>query len=78
MFSLDLALQEDLRFDEVGPAGEVLWHLHRLEPPEVLEAPVYLRYKEIEHDRDLLTDDMLDLERELDDELSPWKINFQK
>ena len=34
-FSLDLALQEDPRFDEVGPAGEVLWYLHRLEPEEV-------------------------------------------
>jgi hypothetical protein len=78
MFSLDLALQEDLRFDEVGPAGEVLWHLHRLEPPEVLEAPVYLRYKEIEHDRDLLTDVMLDLERDLDDELSPLDFKFPK
>jgi len=38
-FSLDYALQEDDRFDEVGPAGETLWYLQRLEPPEVLYTP---------------------------------------
>lgn len=43
-FSLNLALQEDKRFDEVGPAGEVLWYLHRLEPEPVRETPVFLRY----------------------------------
>jgi hypothetical protein len=70
-FSLDLALQEDGRFDEVGAAGEVLWYLNRLEPEGVRETPLYLRYHEVEHDRTLLTKPMLDLEQELDDELSP-------
>jgi hypothetical protein len=70
-FSLDLALQEDPRFDEVGPAGKVLWFLKRLEPPEVLNAPVFLRYSEIEYDRSVLTPEMLTLEAALDDELSP-------
>jgi hypothetical protein len=70
-FSFDLALQEDPRFDEVGPAGETLWFLHRLEPEGVLQIPLYLRYQELEYDRSLLTSDMLDLERKLDDELSP-------
>ena len=70
-FSLDLRLEEDARFDEVGPAGDVLWYLQRLEPQEVRETPVYLRYHEIEHDRDLLSKEMLALERDLDDELSP-------
>jgi hypothetical protein len=70
-FSLDLGLEEDPRFDEVGPAGEVLWFLKRLEPQEVLETPSFLRYHEIEHDRDLLSKEMLALEQELDDELSP-------
>jgi len=70
-FSLDHALQEDPRFDEVGPAGEILWFLNRLEPEGVLQVPVYLRYQELEHDRTLLTKEMLDLERKLDDELSP-------
>ncbi len=71
-FSLDLALQEDPRFDEVGPSGEVLWYLNRLEPESVLQIPPYLRYTEIEHERSLLTPDMLSLERKLDDELSPY------
>ncbi len=69
-FSLNLALQEDGRFDEVGPAGEVLWSLRRLEPEEVREAPLYLRYSPIEYDRATLTPQMLQLEAQLDDELS--------
>jgi hypothetical protein len=67
-FSLNLALQEDGRFDEVGPAGEVLWSLQRLEPENVREVPLFLRYTPIEHDRSLLTDQMLSLEAQLDDE----------
>lgn len=77
-FSMDLALQEDPRFDEVGPAGSVLWFLHRLEPPEVLEPPIFLRYPGAEYDRSLLTRDMLNLERELDDELSPLQSRYQQ
>ena len=69
-FSLNLALQEDGRFDEVGPAGEVLWCLRRLEPEEVRDAPLYLRYSPIEFDRADLTPQMLNLEAQLDDELS--------
>jgi len=67
-FSLNLALQEDGRFDEVGPAGEVLWCLQRLEPENVREVPLFLRYTPIEHDRTLLTGEMLALESRLDDE----------
>jgi hypothetical protein len=44
-FSLNLALEEDERFDEVGPAGETLWFLHRLEPEGVREPPLTLRYQ---------------------------------
>lgn len=69
-FSLDLALQEDARFDEVGPAGEVSWFLQRLEPSEVQETPANLQYNEMDYDRSLLTEDMISLEQELDDELS--------
>lgn len=69
-FSLNLALQEDGRFDEVGPAGEVLWCLRRLEPSSVRETPLYLQYVPIEHDRALLNDLMKALEAQLDDELT--------
>jgi hypothetical protein len=75
-FSLDHALQEDSRFDEVGPAGEVLWFLNRLEPEEVLQTPVYLRYQPLDYDRSLLTPQMLELERKLDDELSPVSAKY--
>ncbi|MDQ2690941.1 MAG: hypothetical protein M3Y68_02795, partial [Chloroflexota bacterium] len=69
-FSLNLALQEDERFDEVGPAGQVLWCLRRLEPQEVQEVPLYLQYSPIEFDKSVLDDQMLNLEAHLDDELS--------
>ncbi len=70
-FSLNWALQEDQRFDEVGPAGQILWCLHRLEPDGVREVPTYLQYTPIEYDRGLLSPQMLALESQLDDELSP-------
>lgn len=70
IFSLNYALQEDKRFDEVGPAGEVLWFLRRLEPEGVQSVPTYLQYQPLEYDPALLTSEMLTLERELDDEWS--------
>jgi hypothetical protein len=74
-FSLNFALQEDERFDEVGPAGQVLWCLRRLEPEEVREVPLHLRYSPIEYDRAVLTPQMLNLEAQLDDELSEMQAN---
>jgi hypothetical protein len=68
-FSMNFALQEDGRFDEVGPAGEVLWCLKRLEPEDVQQIPQPLRYMDIPYDRSILTDQMKALELELDDEL---------
>jgi hypothetical protein len=70
-FSLDYALQEDDRFDEVGPAGVVLWYLKRLAPPEVLYTPPRLVYDQVSHDRSVLTEPLIKLEEELADELSP-------
>jgi hypothetical protein len=69
-FSMNYALQEDGRFDEVGPAGEVLWCLKRLEPDDVQKTPAPLSYIEIPYDRSVLSRQMLALEAELDDELS--------
>jgi hypothetical protein len=72
-FSLNYALNHDNRFDEVGPTGEVLWFLTRLEPQEVQQTPAMLRYSPIDYDRGLLTREMLALEAEIGDELSPSK-----
>jgi hypothetical protein len=68
---LDFALQQDERFDEVGPAGQVLWYLRRLEPPEALYTPARLEPLAAEDDRSALSPDLLALEASLDDELSP-------
>jgi hypothetical protein len=69
-FSFDFALEQDSRFDEVGPSGQVLWYLRRLEPEEVQKPPVYLQYEPVEFDRSVLSEEMLALEQELDDELT--------
>jgi hypothetical protein len=69
-FSLNYALLKDDRFDEVGPAGQVLWVLERLEPAEVRKCPKFLEYAALEYDASVLTSQMLELESELDDELS--------
>lgn len=68
-FSLNYALQEDPRFDEVGPSGEVQWFLNRLEPEPVREKPLVLSFTPIEYDRSVLDEDMLRAEQAIDDEL---------
>jgi hypothetical protein len=70
-FSVDYALQEDDRFDEVGPAGQVLWFLKRLEPAEVLYPPPRLESQHPLVNRSVLSEELLELERNLNDELSP-------
>lgn len=67
-FSLNLALEEDPRFDEVGSSGEVLWYLERLEPENVRNTPVFLQYEPITVDHSGFTPQMIDLEKCLDDE----------
>jgi len=69
-FSLNYALEQDGRFDEVGPSGQVLWCLKRLEPEQVQNPPLLLKYTPIDYDRSLLTSQMLAFESQMDDELS--------
>lgn len=71
-FSMDLALQNDERFDEVGPEGIVAWYLKSMEPEDVQTPPLFLQYTPTDYDRSVLTDEMLRLERFLDDELSSY------
>lgn len=68
-FSLNYALQEDPRFDEVGPSGVVQWFLNRLEPKYVLERPVELNFTPVDYDRSVLSEDMIKAEQQIDDEL---------
>ncbi|MHC1741014.1 MAG: hypothetical protein AB9897_07900 [Anaerolineaceae bacterium] len=70
-FSMNYALQEDPRFDEVGPAGKTLWFLQRLEPDQVQNVPITLAYT---GPSVVLSDDLKDyvnLGPEFCDELEP-------
>ena len=71
-FSFDIALQEDKRFDEVGPAGETLWFLHNMEPDNVREIPPLLKYHPQEYPKDGLQEYMELFEGNLYDELESW------
>lgn len=77
-FSVNYALQEDGRFDEVGPSGEVQWCLKRLEPDEVQNVPPILKYTPVDYDRSILSEQMLALEAQLDDELSETEHKHTK
>lgn len=70
-FSMNYALQEDSRFDEVGPAGKTLWFLKQLEPDEVQNTPFTLQYSD---QMIVLSDDLksyADFGPEFCDELEP-------
>jgi hypothetical protein len=77
-FSMNYALQEDSRFDEVGPRGIVKWFLNRLEPDFVREKPIQLDYEPVEYDRSVLTEDMLVAEQRLDDELTEPNPDYMR
>jgi len=68
-FSLNLALIEDGRFDEVGPTGEVLWCLKRLEPEWVQQTPPYLKYHPVTFENHKINPLLKLLENEVKDEL---------
>lgn len=70
-FSLNLAMQEDKRFDEIGPAGEVLWYLNRLEPEDVRETPLFLRYSSTETPDQQALKMLREFEPQILDELEP-------
>jgi hypothetical protein len=70
VFSLNHALANEERFKDVGATGNMLWYLTRLIPPEVLYPPRRLQYSPIPHDRSVLSEELFQLEREIDDEAS--------
>lgn len=69
-FSMNYALQEDPRFDEVGISGKFSWFLRRLEPSEVLEVPLFLRSETTLHLPEDLSTDTLKMIASLNDELT--------
>lgn len=70
VFSMNAGLNQDSRFDEVGPAGQVLWFLRRAEPPEVRATPAVLRCTPEPYETDLLSPEMRALTLEIRDEWS--------
>jgi len=68
VFSLNYALQNDERFDRVGPKGTILWYLKRLEPPEAVHPPRRLLYSPEPYEADLLTQELLEIVQGIDDE----------
>ena len=69
-FSLNITLRDDDRFDEVGPAGQILWYLRRMKPEPVRQTPALLRYRPVEFDEALFSPAMRQLVNDIDDELS--------
>jgi len=79
-FALNYHMMNDDRFDEVGAVGQVAWFLHRLEPNDVNNTPTRLVYEQttvetvaINTARTLLSTELKQLERELDDEWSNFE-----
>ena len=72
-FSLNYVLQDDPRFDEVGPAGEVLWHLKDMEPEDVRKIPFFLQYENINYDHEIVKPFLFQFEGDLFDELEEWE-----
>jgi hypothetical protein len=70
IFSLNYAMMNDERFDDVAPRGSVGWFLRRMEPTEVREVPERLLYEPIDYNEKALNEELRLLIRELDDEWS--------
>ncbi len=66
--SLNFALYFDDRFENVGPKGQVLWYLTRLEPPEVPYVPTQLESCELPFDLNRFDNELRRLVGEIDDE----------
>jgi hypothetical protein len=74
-FSMDYALQEDPRFDEVGPAGETLWFLQSFEPDSVKNIPVYLKPNHFDFDKQDIANESNILQKSIFDE---WEWEFDE
>jgi hypothetical protein len=74
MFSLNTAMLEDPRFDEVAPKNSVAWFLKRVEPETVLVTPERLRFDPVPFDEDFLTAQLKLTRREIADEWSDLPI----
>lgn len=74
LLSLSRALEADERFDNIGDMGRDLWYLRRLTPELVANPPARLVIEDIEYDRRDISDELLLIEREVDDEGSGEEV----
>ena len=74
LLSLNCALEADQRFDNVGDSGRDIWYLRRLTPEAVASPPDRLVVKAVPYDRGAIDQELLLIEREIDDEGSGEEI----
>jgi hypothetical protein len=74
MLSLNIALQNDERFDNVGDMGRDIWYLRRLTPEPVVNTPRRLVISQPRENRQTISQELLLLEREIDDEGSGEEV----
>ena len=74
ILSLSRALEADERFDNIGDMGRDIWYLRRLTPEQVGKPPARLVIEDIEYDRGDISDELLLIEREIDDEGSGEEV----
>lgn len=67
-FTVNYHLANDERFVDVGPTGQVLWYLERIEPPEVNHPPRRLQISLGDYDSALFDEDLYALLADIDDE----------
>jgi hypothetical protein len=68
LLSLNCALEADERFDNVGDRGRNIWYLRRLTPEPVVSTPPRLAVEVETYDRQAISEELLLIEREIDDE----------
>ncbi len=68
VMSINFALHADERFENVGPKGQVLWYLRRMEPLEVTQVPPQLQPIKLPFELDHFDSELRRLVGEIDDE----------
>jgi hypothetical protein len=74
VLSLNYALGEDARFDNVGDGGRDIWYLRRMTPDQVVNPPEKLAVEKVPYDRRDIAEELLLIEREIDDEGSGEEV----
>jgi hypothetical protein len=71
---VNYALEGDERFDNIGDSGRDIWYLRRLAPELVVDPPARLVLATEPYDRQEIDQELLLIEREIDDEGSGEEV----